>query len=300
MGLGASEVFYLEGFHYLGVSSVPVFFLLSGFFLTLKEPFDYQKNLKKKFNSLVIPYCCTMLLYALISYIGSFVAPKYFGDFSTFTAHDWLMRFFGIPFLVGPKFYGPLWFVRELLIFNILSFILVPAVKKIPGYILFPVLVIFYFLPIPKAMHRSIPFFLTGLYFGTKKSIPVSKNPIFLITLFIIGFTVPMIFLGEVPDKISVLLMTGSILMISEKLVERDSVKKMAKKAISYSFPIYLLHEYPMTTMMRLLAEKHISMPVAVAAFFIAPFLVGAVCICVIDLWKRLSPKTYALCTGGR
>lgn len=59
--------------------------------------------------------------------------PGFFDDFRKFTAYDWLMHLFGIPFSTGPGFYGPFWFIRELLIFNILSFALVPAVKKDTG-----------------------------------------------------------------------------------------------------------------------------------------------------------------------
>lgn len=74
----------------------------------------------------------------------------------------------------------------------------------------------------------------------------------------------------------------------------------MVKKAIPFSFPIYLLHEYPMTTTMRLLAMKHISVPLATAAFLIVPFLIIALCVIVIIVWKRLLPKSFSVFTGGR
>ena len=241
-----------------------------------------------------------MLLYALISCAGSLVLPGFFDDFREFTAYDWLMHLFGIPFVIAPRFYGPLWFIRELLVFNVLLFALVPVVKKIPGYVLIPVMVYLYFLPIPQIIRYSIPFFLVGMHFGFKKTIPILNSSLFLSAVFIIGFCIPIIFSGELSWKISVFLMAASILMISGKLVERDSINRLAKIAIPYSFPIYLLHEYPMTTLMRLLALKHISLPSAVIVFFVAPFLVICFCIGVIILWKYVAPKTYALFTGGR
>lgn len=300
LGIPDSEVFYIKGFRAFGNSGVPVFFLLAGFFLTVKDNFDYQKNLKKKFRSLVIPYCVFILAYACISCLGALVMPGFFDDFRKFTAYDWLMHVFGIPFSTGPGFYGPFWFIRELLIFNILSFALVPAVKKIPGFLLIPAMIVVYFLPLTNQIRYSIPFFLTGMYFGTKKSIPILNYPIPLIVLFAAAFTVPVVLMGELPRRISIFLMAVSTIMISGKLIERDNIRRFARTAIPYSFPIYAMHEYPMVTTMRLLALKHISLPAAVIAYFTVPFLVIGLCVCMAIVWRRLSPKTYAVCTGGR
>ena len=300
IGVTDAQVFYLRGFHAFSSSGVPVFFLLSGYFLTVKDNFDYRINLKKKFKSLVIPYCGFMLIYTCISCVGSQVLPAFFDDFTKFTARDWLMHLFGIPFVVGPEFYGPFWFIRELFIFNLLSFALVPAVKKIPGYLLIPAMIVLYFLPISRQICYSIPLFLTGMYFGTKKNIPILNHPIHLIVLFAAAFTVPIVFAGGLPRKVSIFLMALSTLMISGKLAERDNLRRMARRAIPYSFPIYAMHEYPMVTIMRLLALKHISLPAAVIAFFTVPFFVIAVCVCVAVIWKRLFPRTYMLFTGGR
>jgi len=295
-----SKVFYLEGFHAFASCGVPVFFLLSGYFLTFKDDWDYEKNIKKKVKSLLIPYLLFTVLYAVVSCIGSLALPRFFDNFKEFTANDWVMHLFGIPFVMPPAFYGPLWFVRELLIFNVASVILVPVVKKIPGYIVLPAMTVVYFLPLPQIMRYSIPFFIVGMVFGFKKSIPVITNRFYIAGLFVVGFAVPIIFEEEIVWKISVLLMAVFIITISEKLVVENNIRKAAKIAIQFSFPVYLLHEYPMTTTMRLLAMKHISVPLATAAFLIVPFLIIALCIIVIIVWKRLLPKIYTIFTGGR
>jgi len=300
MEVDNSTVFYLRGFHAFASCGVPVFFLLSGYFLTFKGNWDYKKNIKKKVKSLVIPYLLFTALYAIISCVGALALPSFFDNFKEFTANDWIMHLFGIPFVIAPSFYGPLWFVRELLVLNIASVILVPVVKKIPGYILLPAMAVVYFLPIPQIIRYSIPFFIVGMYFGFKKSIPVITNRFYVVGLFVVGFAVPIIFEGELAWKISVLLMAIFIITISEMLAVENNIRKIAKKAIPFSFPIYLLHEYPMTTTMRLLAMKHISVPLATAAFLIVPFLIIALCVIVILVWKRLLPKTFSVFTGGR
>ena len=300
MGVQESEVFYLRGFHAFAACGVTVFFLLSGYFLVFKGNWDYKKNLKKKFKSLVIPYCLFMLNYALISMVGSLVLPAFFDDFRQFTAHDWLMHLFGIPFVTEPNYYGPLWFIRELVVLNILSVALVPAVKRIPDYLLIPPMVVIYFLPISRLIRYSIPFFIVGMCFGFKKYIPVLNKLVYGLFILIIGFLIPVLFEGELSWKISVLLMAISIVLISGKLIENSNVKKMAQTAIPLSFPVYLLHEYPMTTLTRLLAMKHISVFQATVAFFVLPFFVIGICVLVVIIWKRFAPRTYSIFMGNR
>lgn len=300
LGVADSRIFYLRGLHAFGTSGVPLFFLLSGYFLTVKGSFDYQRNLKKKFRSLVIPYCLFMLVYALISCAGSQVFPSFFDDFTKFSARDWFMHLVGIPFVVGPEFYGPFWFLRELFILNVLAFALVPASKKIPGYILIPAMILLYFLPVRRMLRYSIPFFVAGMYFGNRKNIPILRNPLHLAAFTLAALAFPMFIMGNMSRQVSIFLMALATLMIAGKLSEREDMRSFGKKAIPFSFPIYAMHEYPMVTTMRLLALRHISVPAAVAAFFIVPLLVIFACVCVTIVWRRLSPKSFMLFTGGR
>lgn len=156
-------LFYLRGFHAFAACGVPAFFLLSGYFLVYKDDWSYRKNLRKKVKSLVIPYCLFMLLYAVISCAGSLVLPQFFDDFRSFSAYDWLIHLVGIPFIEGPHFYGPLWFVVDLIVLNALSCFLIPAVNNSPGYILIPVLLILYFSPVSQFIRYPITFFLLGM-----------------------------------------------------------------------------------------------------------------------------------------
>ena len=300
MNVDASKIVYLNGFHAFGICSLPIFFGLAGYYLVVKDHWDYRNNLKKKIRSLVIPFLGFIAIYAVISCVGSLIFPAFFDDFRKFTAQDWLMHLIGIPFLKDPIFYGPLWFVRDLMILNILSFALVPIVKKVPGYLLIPLMAALYFAPIDRQICNSIPFFVTGMYFGFKKKIPILNNPNQIAAVAIAAFAVPIVFESEIALEISILLFAISTLAISEKLIKNEKIKKMAKKAIPFSLPVYMLHEYPMTTITRLLALQHISTPFAVAAYFVLPIPVIALCTGAAVLWKRVLPKTYMLLTGGR
>ena len=299
MNVDSSEILYLNGIYAFGACSVQIFFLLAGFYLTVKDNWNYRNNLKKKFRSLVIPYLGFISIYAVINCVGSLIFPAFFDDFRKFTVFDWLLHFFGIPFLKDPVFYGPLWFVLELFIFNLLSFALVPVVKKIPGFLLIPAMIILYFAPVGYKIWYPT-FFVIGMYLGFKKKIPILSNLFLIIAVSVAGFVVPMVFEGELTDKISFLLFTISTLSISEKLVKNEKMKKFAQITIPFSFPVYLMHEYPVTTVARLLAMKHISIPAAVVAFLVLPVFVIFLCVGVSVLWKRISPKSYGLLIGGR
>lgn len=298
--IGENDVFFLRGFHAFASCGVPVFFLLSGYFMVFKDNWNYSNNLKKKVRSLVIPYCLFMLFYTLLSCVGALAVPKFFDDFREFSAYDWLMHLFGIPFIEGPSFYGPLWFVRDLMILNLLAFVLVPAVKKIPDFILIPVMIVIYFLPISQFLRYSIPFFVIGMSFGFKKRHAILINPLLLALLLSAGFFIPVIISGDYSWKVAVLLMTFAVVSVAGILIEKKYFVELAHRFIPYSFPIYLLHEYPMTALMRLLAIKHISSSLSIVAFFVAPFIIITLCILVIKLWKHFSPKSFALFTGGR
>lgn len=300
IGRQESELFYLRGFHAFAACGVPVFFLLSGYFLVFKDNWDYKKNTKKKVKSLLIPFCCFILLYTFISIIGSLFLHGFFDDFKSFTVWDWLMHLVGIPFVTAPVYYGPLWFVRDLFILNIFSFFLVPIVRRVPSWILIPAMCVIYFLPISQLVRYSIPFFVVGMKFGFDKKIPVANRSSLIIALFLIAFFVPIIFEGELAWKIGVFFMVGFILSISGNLIEKNIFYKAVNVAIPFSFPVYLLHEYPMTSLMRLLALKGIPISLAVVAFFVAPFIIICACVIVAKVWQRLFPRSYALCMGGR
>ncbi len=299
-GLDETKIFYLRGFHAFASCGVPVFFLLSGYFLVLKGNWNWKVNLRKKIKSLMLPYILFILLYAVVSCIGSLFLPKFFDDFRNFTIVDWYDHLIGIPFISGPQFYGPLWFVRDLIILNILSFIIAPIAKKVPGYILLPIMAIVYFLPIPQFVRYSIPFFVAGIYCGTKKKLPVICNRYIIALVFAVGMIISVSISGELSWKVSVLLMAAFILSVSGTIVNNNSVNNISHRLIKYSFPIYLLHEYPMTVLMRILALKHISLSLSVFAFFISPWVIIALCIFVIIVWRRCLPKVFALFVGGR
>ena len=128
----------------------------------------------------------------------------------------------------------------------------------------------------------------------------LAANPVLIILILLLGFVVPIAIPGGYAWRIGVLFMAVAVLSVSQKLSASKRANSLGRRLIPYSFPVYLLHEYPMTTLMRLLALAHITLPSAIAAFFAAPVFVVLICILVSIAWKHLLPKTFAVFTGGR
>lgn len=295
-----NSIFFLRGVHAFASCGVPVFFLLSGYFLTYKDNWNWTRNIKKKVKSLIIPYVLFTFIYAIISCVCSLFLPQFFDDFRHFTFYDWVINLFGIPFVEGPHFYGPLWFMRELIIFNLLSFIFVPLVKKVPNYILIPLLIVLFFLPISQFIRYPIVFFVLGMVFGVKKQLPIVDNIPMTVILFLLAFFIPVVFLYDWAWMVSVFLMTCFIVNVSNLIASIDRIKEPARRLIIYSFPVYLLHEYPITSAMRLIALTHLRLSVYIAIFFFAPFLVIVLCVLISYFWRRCFPKCFAFVFGGR
>lgn len=136
--------------------------------------------------------------------------------------------------------------------------------------------------------------------FGVKKRLPTINNIILVAVVLLAAFVLPIVFYTSWAWKVSVLLMAVSIINISGKCADNNRLTDFSNKLIPYSFPVYLLHEYPMTTAMKLIAQRHLPIGINVIVFLVVPFLIISICIMVSYLWKRILPKVFAVFFGGR
>lgn len=296
-----SEYLYLtRGFHCIGSCGLYIFFLLSGYFLTLKDNWSWSMNMKKKVKSLLIPYCLFMLVYTLLNCVVALALPGVVDDFREFTAYDWFMRLVGYPFYGAPRFYAPMWFLRDLFLLNVLSFLLVPAVKKTPARCLIPCMLILYFLPLPRHTRISVAFFVIGMCFGVRKRMPVISSSALIALLFGLGFVLPILVQGERMMVLATLLMAYALLSLPEKWIRYEEAKRITATLMPFSFPIYMLHEYPVDILRKVLERISIGFPAATAVFFLSAPAIIILCMLITAVWRRFLPKTFAAFTGGR
>ena len=113
-------------------SALPVLFMISGFLLFKNYSLNsYGNKIKRRIGRLVIPYIAWNILFILIYIIGSLSVPRLamrvegFQLFSVSGICDKLLS------LINPPIDGPLWFIRTLFIYSIISPILVIFLRNI-------------------------------------------------------------------------------------------------------------------------------------------------------------------------
>jgi surface polysaccharide O-acyltransferase-like enzyme len=102
----------------IGSVAVPFFFVVSGYFLArhCEESGWWEAAIRKRIRSLVVPYCVWQIVYALLWFA---------------IEHRWSLRpgAFGLNPFVIPKLV-PLWYLRTLMIFAVLSPLIVKALRR--------------------------------------------------------------------------------------------------------------------------------------------------------------------------
>ena len=290
----------MDLFKVFAAAGVPVFFLISGYYVACREQFDYVSNLKKKIKTLVIPYFSFILLYTVMNMVCFHLAPGMFDDYTTFSFIDWFEHIIAVPFSKYPLYYEPLWFLRDLILLNVLLFILFPIVKKVSIYITIPLMVILELLPLPSNLRYAIAFFTIGMSLGNIKRMPV-LNIKLTIPLMILCFGISVCASSSFADQIIVLPMAYAIISLSEHLVKNPKIAKATKLLIPFSFIIYLTHQHPITLVQKLLAMK-LTMTASIATLFyftLPVFIIIACCLFAIMV-KKVMPKTYRFMLGSR
>lgn len=115
-------------------SAVPTYFLISSVLLYRSTKYTWRQNLKKKLRGLLIPYLIFNTLWILMTMMRlvfldtpSSSIPNYF----RYSLFDWINAYFGLVGECKPEL-SILWFVRDLFLLNILSFIIKWLIDRFP------------------------------------------------------------------------------------------------------------------------------------------------------------------------
>jgi peptidoglycan/LPS O-acetylase OafA/YrhL len=116
--------------------AVPLFFVISSYLLYSKEN-SFILNLKKKCKTIIVPYLLWIILTIAFFFIAqSFTFTKKFFATSiirNFTIMDWIQAFVGKFNATGHyPFVGQFWFLRDLIILNIVFLGVKQIIDKFP------------------------------------------------------------------------------------------------------------------------------------------------------------------------
>ena len=164
----------LRGFQYMisrevTFVAVPLFFLLSSVLLYAKE-FTWKSNMKKKAKTLVLPYLIWITLYIFIYWLGQ-TLPVTKGFFANANrqvadmgAADFIGAYTGVG---GPLFVNAMWFLRDLILLNLLAPVIRKLVDRFPAVYFILLVILWCTGEVPGILilnRQSIVFFSLGCY----------------------------------------------------------------------------------------------------------------------------------------
>ena len=283
--------------------AVPLFFLISGYLLYVKET-DYTMIIKKKCRTILLPY----ILWNVLSVIFYFVAQSF--SFTKPYFANILIRNFGIIEWLD-VFRCPLvyqfWFLRDLFILFLLCKILKKLVDIFP-FATFVALCLLWVnnINIYIVSNEALLFFVLG-YYSVKYSLDYKKldgiKSIDIAVVYLTGITVELFFSEYVPTIHKINIIVGSIVLIktSYYFIRNAKIKNILIRLEPYAFFVYAIHE-PYLTVLKKLSVRIIPMRGGwiLLQYFGIAFLGIIIFLGIGVAVKRLFPKLYGILTGGR
>lgn len=159
--------FVTDEFACLGV---PLFFFISGFlfFYNCEFSFDvYKQKLKSRVKSLLIPYIIWNLAYVILKFLSeSFTSVHVESTMvKDYGLLDWIQVFWDAR--EGNPINGPLWFVRDLMVMTLLSYVFHYLIRKLDFIFPFFLLLLWiYDAPCLHPFSWQWAFFVLGAYFS--------------------------------------------------------------------------------------------------------------------------------------
>lgn len=304
--------FFIQDFISQGITrvAVPLFFLISGylFFRNFKLTSEKLKyKYKSRFWSLAVPYVLwntwgVVFLFLLQSVPASkpYFVEKLVSDYSVMD--------FANRILIDPIPYQ-LWFLRDLIIYVLVSPIIYWLVKKTG---LLPVLVAFglwlFKVEVPFIDIHGLSFFVLGSFLALRK-IPIEKrkSPIDLYVFFAwLGINVVSAIIG--PYELETLFNINIIIGVYALWFAYDWIELKIKenglwdRISNYTFFIFVFH-IPVLSIIKGLLLKVLDIYGSMgllATYIIGPVLVVCIALLIGAFLKRYIKPFYSLITGGR
>lgn len=302
--------------HILAAVAVPLFFIISGFLFFYKSEFSlpiYMIKLKKRINTLLIPYIFWNLVVILLFYLAQSIFPTLMSGGNKlvvdYTLMDCITAFWCLN--DGMPICFQLWFLRDLLVLVLLTPIIFILIKRIRFSLIFILLVLWLFdfsINIPGLSIYSLLFFVIGASFSIMKYNLVkfvgSCFPYSLIGYcFIVLVELNLYDWAWINNLHKMGIILGCIsffyivaYMINIKNGESDDCLKDS------SFFIYAYHGMFLTFIMKVMMSLlHPTKDmVFLLVYFLSPLITITMGLLLYSLLKKYLPKFTSIITGGR
>lgn len=312
-----ARVFWLKSFisNSISCSAVPLFFMFSAYLQFSKQD-KYPMLLKKKIQSLLIPYIIWTLLYICAFFTAQslpwtkefFINPQNY--IRNWTLINWIGAFVGKTFREdGFPLVYQFWFIRDLMILCIISPFLHFLSKHFPiGTFLLIASMTICEIKIFLAETSALFFFICGMYWALYK-IPLFETidkikwteilPLWIFaTILDISFSEKFVATSFLKTIFACII----IIKLSERLISSEKLYKKLEYLSGISFFLYAFHEPFFLTSLKKISYKIIPMHGIWTLFqYLIPTLL---CIFIGTLTgvllRRFIPKLFSILTGNR
>lgn len=292
------------------------FFVIASILLYRKS-FDWLQNLKKKRKTLLIPYIIMNSLqvgvFALCQVLP--FTKQFFGNPENLVANFDIKRWFEV-YGIGSKYplNFPMWFIRNLLVFNILSMIIKKAIDRFPKVSLVILVInavfnqfnLFYFLYPSYLLYWCLGYYIVKYNvdinkLDNNKIVYISFVVISLIdiSLYVLGIELP----KHVVNIFDIIKTTISIVFWYScfSFFVGKQLQKSLLKYSKYSFPVYCFHGLILGFSQKLVLKVFPSIPIVLMISYIILPIIVIYCILIIsEILKEYFNKAYSIMFGGR
>ena len=300
----------------LGGAAVPLFFFFASF-LQFSKNDEYKTLLKKRSKSLFLPYilwtCITIVLYFIAQLIPQ-TAPFFQNPINivkNWNGFDWVKVFTYHNFSEGLK--NPLvyqfWFLRELMIFIVLSPLLRFLCEKCSGLVFVLISVVaLKGIPLFFTVSSSALFFYIMGYYCAKYKIDFFKlSDKLKIYEYLVLLVLSVIFSIVCEGKYNFGLVTTIIsclffLKLSHYFVKNEKMYSKLNYLSGFSFFLYAIHTPFLGTAINKITQRIIPLHgiLCLIQFFVAAFLTMLIGTFIGIILKKICFPLFCLLNGGR
>lgn len=322
---GAEYVYFynVQSFisEYLARIAVPLFFFISGFcFFNNTKNFTYsvyKSKLLKRRKTLLYPYIIWNLITAVIFYLGQLLLPTMMSGAQKNLSDMNLLEMFSIFWnYIGNKFPidGPLWFVRDLIVVNVLSPVIYMCCKKSFCWLYISILFVLWFegfqVPVEGIGMSCLLFFSLGSMFAIHGfSIFIYRRKYISLVLLILYISFGILFLvPALASSVKGYLLNVSIILgmiVSFQILKRFCVIKnfTPNKLLSNSsFFIFASHSTLLMVIYKVLLKIFINYSdiTLLVIYFTSAISCILICLGTYYLLNKYFPRLSMWLSGGR
>lgn len=294
--------------------AVPLFYIISGFLFFMNVD-SYKKcypKIRKRFNTLLIPFVIWNLIY-----IGWYIILDLTPGISNYVNSDlvkqldWTRPIYTLYFIFLKPAGFHLWFLRDLILFVIISPIIYIAVRKLKWFSL-----VLIFIASGWMTRFWLSYFVLGAIVGIFYKIDdtqIKDQYIIIASIVYIAaaaisatINIPILLPEYICNYISFFTTFCGVLSIWGLYDLICSYHKLAEnkfilEIVSFSFFIYLFHEPTFNILKKLTISIFGAGEISLIIFYLLnPWIMIAVAIGIGIVLKKSTPKVYNLLTGGR